>query len=362
MSFNPNKICRGHINSLFMVADRTSTVSDGAEVLLNANENPLGSVTAKWYNRFPFKDDETLIEAISAVKLIDSYNILPGNGNHQCLDWLVRCFCEPGISQVIICQPCNAVYATVAHLNNIAVKNAPMLSGFQLDLVHLESLVDEQTTIIFIGSPNDPTGNAMRREDVEMILNNFAGIVVIDETYINFSRQKSFVTELSDYPNLVVLQNFDIAWGLAGLQVSMLLASKDIIQIVKTITPPYNINTPTRQILLKALEEVGMVNDMIKELVQMRAAVKRILEKFPFVEMVYPSDANFLLVKVSDAKKLCGFLLHKGILVTDVSSYQQCDNCLRITTGTEDENTRLVEALVQYFDEEDNKGLVDEPI
>ena len=224
-----------------------------------------------------------------------------------------------------------------------------MLDDFQLDLVHLENLVDENTKIIWICSPNNPTGNSLNRADIETVLNNFNGLVVIDEAYINFSRQKSFIQELNDYPNLVVMQTFSKAWGLAGLRLGMAFASEAIIEVMNRVKPPYNINQATQEIALKALEEVGQVNDMIKELVQMRVALKAVFEKAPFIEKVYPCDANFILVRMKDARKVYEFLLDKGIVVRDRSNVKLCDNCLRITIGTEQENTHLVEALCDWY-------------
>jgi histidinol-phosphate aminotransferase len=241
------------------------------------------------------------------------------------------------------------MYEVSANINDVEIRRAPLLDDFQLDLVHLENLVDKNTRLIWICSPNNPTANSMNRGDVEMVLNNFSGLVVVDEAYINFSRQKSFIQELGDYPNLVVLQTFSKAWGLAGLRLGMAFASIEIIDVLNRVKPPYNINQVTQELALKALEEVGQVNDMIKELVQMRVALKGVFEKLPFVQKVYPSDANFLLVKVDDAKALYSYFLSRGIVVRDRSNVKLCDNCLRITVGTEEENTELVEAMADYF-------------
>jgi histidinol-phosphate aminotransferase len=182
-----------------------------------------------------------------------------------------------------------------------------------------------------------------------MLLNNFNGLVVIDEAYINFSKQKSFIQELADYPNLVVLQTLSKAWGLAGLRLGMAFASADIIDILNKVKPPYNINQATQELVLQALQEVGQVNDMIKLLVDMREALKEVFEQMPIVEQVYTSDANFLLVKIKDAKKVYDYLLTKEIVVRDRSNVQLCNDCLRITIGTEQENTLLVDALAEYL-------------
>jgi len=218
-------------------------------------------------------------------------------------------------------------------------------------LIHLENLVDENTKLIWLCSPNNPTGNSLNRTDIETVLNNFNGIVVVDEAYINFAKQKTFVQELGEYPNLVVLQTFSKAWGLAGLRLGMTFASKEIIAILNKTKPPYNINQVTQELALKALEEVGQVNDMINDLVDMREALAGVFMQMPTVEKVYPSDANFLLVKIKDARKVYEFLLTKGIVLRDRSSVKLCDDCLRITIGTEKENTILVDALAEWFEQ-----------
>jgi histidinol-phosphate aminotransferase len=213
----------------------------------------------------------------------------------------------------------------------------------------IEQTIDDRTKMIWICSPNNPTGNAMERSDIETILNNFDGIVVLDEAYINFSRHKSFLQELEDYPNLVVLQTFSKAWGMAALRLGMAFASAEIIRLLDKIKPPYNINQATQELALTGSYEIAQVNDMIKELVSMRDALARVLEQMPIVEKVYPSDANFLLVKMKDAKNIYDFLLTRGIVVRDRSNVPQCENCLRITIGNEDEITMLVYALREYI-------------
>lgn len=349
MSFNFQEIIRKNVREI-LIGKANPLSNNNCAILLDKNENAFGSPTIKWYNRYPTVEPVLLKAAIANIKALNKENILLGNGNRECVDVLFRCFCEAGKDNMIVCLPAEDLYQTVAQINDVTVKQVPLLDNFQLDILHLESVTDANTKMIFIASPNGITGNAMNRQDIELILNNFDGLVVIDETYINFSRQKSFASELADYPNLVLLQNFDIAWGLAGLGVSMLFASEEIILILQSIQPPHPINTPTQELLLKALGEVGMVNDMIKELVQMRVALKAVLIKFPFIEKVYPSDANFLLVKLTDAKSVHEFLMEKSIAVKDVSHMRQCENCLRITIGTEVENTKLIEALVAYHD------------
>jgi histidinol-phosphate aminotransferase len=347
--FDLSRLIRENIKTLTPYSSARDEFSGAAKVFLDANENSLGSPLLKWYNRYPDPHQVKVKEAISTVKAVARENIFLGNGSDECIDLLYRSFCNPGNDNVIICPPTYGMYEVSANINDIELRRAPLLDDFQLDLVHLENLVDENTKLIWICSPNNPTANSMNRDDVETILNNFNGLVVVDEAYINFSRQKSFIQELADYPNLVVLQTFSKAWGLAGLRLGMAFASPEIIEILNRVKPPYNVNQVTQELALKALEEVGQVNDMIKELVQMRVALKGVFEKLPFVQKVFPSDANFLLVKVDDAKLLYNYLLSRGIVVRDRSNVKLCDNCLRITVGTEEENTELIEAMADYF-------------
>ncbi len=346
--FNLNKLTRENIKNLVPYSSARDEFSGEAKVFLDANENSLGSPLTKWYNRYPDPHQVKLKEAISNVKAIQPNKIFLGNGSDECIDLLYRCFCNPGKDNVIICPPTYGMYEVSANIHDVEIRKAPLLENFQLDLIHLENLVDELTKLIWICSPNNPTANSMNREDVEMILNNFNGLVVVDEAYINFSRQKSFLQELQDYPNLVVLQTFSKAWGLAALRLGMAFASEEIIETLDKVKPPYNINQATQELALKALEEVGQVNEMITELVQMREALKGVFEKMPLIQKVYPSDANFLLVKVKGAKKIYSYLLNKGIVVRDRSNVKLCDDCLRITVGTEQDNTALVDALLDW--------------
>jgi len=349
--FDIQALTRNNIKKLVPYSSARDEYSGEAKVFLDANENSLGSPLTKWYNRYPDPHQVKLKERISAVKSVPEENIFLGNGSDECIDLLYRSFCNPGKDNVIICPPTYGMYEVSANINDVEIRRAPLLDNFQLDLVHIETLVDPNTKLLWICSPNNPTGNSMDRADIEIVLNNFSGLVVIDEAYINFARQKSFIQELQDYPNLVVMQTFSKAWGLAALRLGMAFASKEIIEILSKVKPPYNINQATQDLALKALEEVGQVNDMITELVQMREALKEVFEKFPFIEKVHPSDANFLLVKMKDARKIYNYLLQKGIVVRDRSNVKLCDDCLRITIGTEEDNTALVDALIQWHDE-----------
>ncbi|MFC0776101.1 histidinol-phosphate transaminase [Terrimonas alba] len=349
MNFDLNKLVRENIKKVKAYSSARDEFSGEAKVFLDANENSLGSPLTKWYNRYPDPHQQKLKASISRVKNVDPKNIFLGNGSDECIDLLYRCFCEPGKDNVIICPPTYGMYEVSAAINDVELRRAELLPNFQLNLALIENLIDDNTKIIWICSPNNPTGNSINYPDIEMLLNNFNGLVVVDEAYINFSRQHSLLKELNEYPNLVVMQTFSKAWGLAALRLGMAFASKEIIELLDRIKPPYNINQATQDLALEALEEVGQVNDMIREIVAMREELINVFQRMPLVEKVYPSDANFLLVKVKDAVDVYDYLLTEGIVVRDRSKVQLCDDCLRITIGTENENTLLVDALIDYM-------------
>ena len=345
MEFNLNNLVRENIKRLVPYSSARDEFKGEANVFLDANENSLGSPITKWYNRYPDPLQLTVKEKLSTIKGTPVQNTFLGNGSDERIDVLIRAFCEPGIDNIIICPPTYGMYQVSADINNVAVKKVNLTTGFQLDLPAIEEAIDGNTKMIFLCSPNNPTGNSLIRDDVEVLLNNFFGIVVIDEAYINFSRYKSFSTSLSEYPNLVVMQTLSKAWGLAALRVGIAFASEEIIRIMNKVKPPYNINQASQEIVLKALEGVGQVNDMIQVLVEERELLKTSLLQLSIVEEVYPSDANFLLVKVKDAKETYNYLLQKGIVVRDRSKVELCEGCLRITIGAPEENNQLINAL-----------------
>jgi len=349
MAFELDKLIRPNIKTLKPYSSAKDEYTGAAKILLDANENSLGSPLTKWYNRYPDPYQKQLKEKLAFVKQIAANQIFIGNGSDECIDILLRTFCEPGKDNIIICPPTYPMYEVSGNINDIAVQKAPLLLDYQLNVAHIEQLVNANTKIIWICSPNNPTGNSLDRIDIETILNHFDGIVVIDEAYINFSKQKSFVQSLIDYPNLVVLQTLSKAWGLAGLRLGMCFASPDIIGYMNKVKAPYNINIVTQELALQALEEVGQVNDMIQLLVDMRNALAQVIASMPQVIQVFPSDTNFILVKIPQARKLYEFLMSKGIIVRDRSALELCEDSLRITVGTEQENTLLVDAMYEWI-------------
>lgn len=345
MSFNLNELLRENIRNLTPYSSARDEFKGEASVYLDANENSLGSPLTKWYNRYPDPMQWKIKEKLSEIKQVPATQIFLGNGSDECIDVIIRAVCEPGIDNIIICPPTYGMYQVSADINNVQVKKVPLTPAFQLDLPAIEEAIDDHTKAIFLCSPNNPTGNSLIKEDVEAILNNYFGLVVMDEAYINFSRHRSFIQELKDYPQLVILQTLSKAWGLAALRVGMAFASEEFIQVMNKVKPPYNINQASQDLVLTALEEVGQVNDMIRILVSERERLDLELRKLTTVLDIYPSDANFLLVKVKDAKGLYNALLTEGIVVRDRSSVALCEGCLRITVGTETENNRLLAAI-----------------
>lgn len=346
--FNLTDLLRPNIKNLTPYSSARDEFKGEANVFLDANENSYGSPLTKWYNRYPDPLQWKVKEKLSEIKGVPGSQIFLGNGSDECIDVLIRMVCDPGVDNILIVPPTYGMYQVSADINNVAVKKVPLTPEFQLDLPAIENAIDDHTKIIFLCSPNNPTGNSLHKEDIEAILNNYFGLVVIDEAYINFSRFRSYTQELVDYPNLVIMQTLSKAWGLAALRVGMAFASEEIIGVMNKVKPPYNINQASQELVLKAFEEVGQVNDMIKEIVAQRKVLTEELSKISIVKRIFPSDANFLLVQVQDARRLYEFLLLKGIVVRDRSSVTLCEGCLRITVGTEAENLDLLKAVAEF--------------
>jgi len=346
--FNLENLIRENIKKLTPYSSARDEFHGEAKIFLDANENSLGSPLPKWYNRYPDPQQMKVKEKLSSIKGVPVQNTFLGNGSDECIDILIRAFCEPVVDNIIICPPTYGMYEVCANINNVKIKKVNLTPDFQLDLPAIENAIDGNTKMIFLCSPNNPTGNSLMHEDVEALLNNYFGLLVIDEAYINFSRQKSFSTELREYPNLAVMQTLSKAWGLAALRVGITFASEDIIHIMNKIKPPYNINQASQDLALQALEEVEQVNEMIKEIVKERTLLEQALMQLNFVKKIFPSDANFLLVKIDGPVKIYQYLLDKGIVVRDRSRVELCEGCLRITVGTASENETLLKMLSNF--------------
>jgi histidinol-phosphate aminotransferase len=314
-----------------------------ASTWLDANENAFGSPLPTSYHRYPDPMQWKLKQKLSRIKGVPPEHIFLGNGSDEAIDLLYRAFCEPGVDNVILVPPTYGMYEVSARINHVAIKEVPLNAAFQLDLDGIAEAIDEHTKLVFLCSPNNPTGNALDRDDIETILHNFKGIVVIDEAYINYSQKRSFVQELTEYSHLVVLQTLSKAWGLAALRLGMAFSSLPIIEVMNKIKPPYNINQATQDLVLEGLERLDEVNAWTRQTVEERGRLTEALAAMPSVLHIYPSDANFILVKTVDANGIYKHLVEGGIVVRNRSQVQLCEGCLRITVGTPEENAELIQ-------------------
>lgn len=346
--FSLEKLIRENILALTPYSSARDEFKGDAKVFLDANENSFGSPAGGLHNRYPDPMQKSLKDRLSAIKGVPAGNIFLGNGSDEVIDILFRVFCEPGRDNVIIVPPTYGMYEVSANINAVEIRKVPLTADFQLNVEGISEAVDDNTKLIFICSPNNPTGNSIDREDVEFILNNFNGIVAVDEAYINYSRQKSFIAELTEYPNLVVMQTLSKAWGLAGARIGMLFASDEIIAVMNKVKPPYNIGTPAQELALSALNRIEEVNEWIRTTVNERDRLTRGLGQNILIRKIFPSDANFLLVRVEEPKKVYSYLVNKGIIVRDRSAVTLCEGCLRITVGTPEENDMLLAELSNY--------------
>lgn len=346
-----NRLQRENIKNLRPYSTARDEYKGQASIFLDANENSYGSpltsaaATDKNYNRYPDPLQLDLKDAISKIKGVPIENTFLGNGSDEAIDILFRAFCEPEQDNVIILPPTYGMYEVSASINNVEVRKVNLLPNFQLNLDGIAEAIDENTKLIFICSPNNPTGNSIVRTDIETVLANFNGLVVIDEAYINYAKQRTFIKELTEYPNLVVLQTFSKAWGLAALRLGMAFAARPVIDVLNKVKPPYNINQATQDIALNALQNIDQVNEWIKITVAERESLSNELAALPQVKKVYPSDANFILIEVENALDTYNSLVDEGIIIRDRSKVTLCEGCLRITIGTTEENKILLETL-----------------
>ncbi len=348
MQFDLNKLIRENIKNLTPYSSARHEFTGKASVFLDANENAFGSPLPEKFNRYPDPLQWQLKFQLAKIKGVPAENIFVGNGSDEVIDLAYRIFCNPGKDNVIICPPTYGMYEVSANINDVEIKKINLTENFQLDVEGILNAVDENTKLLFICSPNNPTGNNMNREDVEAVFNNFTGLIIIDEAYINYSKQKTFIQELTEYPNLIVMQTLSKAWGLAALRLGLCYASMDIIDLFNKVKPPYNVNKASQQLGLEALQDTTIVNNWIKEVVEQKAILIKEMQQLSFVEKIYPSDANFILVKVDNANLLYDYLAGNGVIVRNRSKDVHCENCLRITIGTMEENKTLINLLKNY--------------
>lgn len=312
-----------------------------AEVFLDANENPYPSP----YNRYPDPLQWEVKKKLGQLKGVDPEQIFLGNGSDEAIDLLIRAFCEPKVDAILQFEPTYGMYAVCAHVNNVEVKSRLLDPAFDIELPDASVIGDSSIKLVFVCSPNNPSGNLISEEKISFLAENSGGLVVVDEAYIDFTQSKSWVTQLKRYPNLVVLQTFSKAWGLAGLRLGMAFASPEIVSILNKIKYPYNVNIQTQEIALQTLNRSGDKDSRVKEIIAEREKMAKALQSLTMTQTVYPSDANFLLVKVNAAHDVYQRLMKIGIIVRDRSNVKLCKDCLRITIGTPSENDRLLQAL-----------------
>ncbi len=312
-----------------------------ADIYLDANENPYPSP----YNRYPDPLQRRVKEKLAQLKQVEPDQIFLGNGSDEAIDLLIRAFCEPYQDSILVTEPTYGMYAVCAEVNGVNVQQVLLDHEFDLDLDAFPKTFDASTKILFLCSPNNPTSNLLSRDKIIQVLNRFYGLVVIDEAYVDFAGSKSYVSELKRFPHLVVLQTFSKAWGLAGLRLGMCFASQEIISILNKIKYPYNVNTRTQDLALEALENTYRKDIWVDEILTQRDKLAKSLRSLPIVDKVFPSDANFLLVRVKDAPGIYQHLMDNRIIVRDRSKVTLCYNCLRITVGTPEENERLIRVL-----------------
>lgn len=341
MKMNLQQLVRRNIWDLKPYSSARDEFKGEASVYLDANENP----HREKYNRYPDPRQEKVKTKLGKIKNIDSKNIFLGNGSDEAIDLIIRVFCEPGVDNIVNPDPTYGMYEVCANVNDVELRKVQLDENFELNADKLLAATDEKSKVIFLCSPNNPSANLFNEKEVEKVLTQFKGIVVLDEAYIDFAPTESWITKLEKYPNLVVIQTLSKAWGLAAIRMGMAFASPEIIALLSKVKYPYNINELAQEYALAQLEKVEEKNAWVTDLLEQREVLIDTLKTLPFVEKIYPSDANYVLVKVDDATAKYKQLADKGVIVRNRSSVALCKDCLRITIGTKMENEELIATL-----------------
>ncbi|WP_335966812.1 histidinol-phosphate transaminase [Galbibacter sp. PAP.153] len=342
-TFNINTLVRENVKKLKPYSSARDEFKDFDKqmVFLDANENPFNN----GMNRYPDPQQRSLKQALAGQKNVKSSQILLGNGSDEVLDLIFRAFCEPRQDNIITLPPTYGMYKVLAETNDIENKEVLLTKSFEPDVKKIISVADKNSKLLFLCSPNNPTGNAFNSEKIEELLQNFPGIVVIDEAYIDFSNKESWLSRLPDYPNLIVTQTLSKAYGMAGIRLGICFASEEIIHVLNKIKPPYNVNQLTQQKALSRVLDITSVKNEIISILEEKDSLSKVLDEVYFVEKIYSSDANFVLVKVDDANLRYRQLLKKGVVVRNRSTQPLCKNTLRFTIGTPAENKQLIKVL-----------------
>ncbi len=348
MSFNLQNLLRENIKRLTPYSSARKEFAGTANIFLDANENSFGSPLEKNYNRYPDPLQYKIKEKIAVWNDVKTDEIFIGNGSDEAIDLLFRIFCEPQKDNILICPPTYGMYEVSAEINDIEIRKANLTEDFELNFEGIENAIDANTKMLFICSPNNPTGNSLDRNVILELAKTFNGILVIDEAYIHFSNEKSFISEINDFKNIVVLQTFSKAWGLAGLRVGLAFANVKIIELFNKVKPPYNVSEIVQDAVLEALENKESVENTITEIIDEREKLIGNLSHLEIVTKVFPTDANFVLVKTVDADKIYQHLINERIVVRNRNNVEMCEGCLRLTIGTPDENLSLLKSLRNY--------------
>ncbi len=350
MSFSLQSILRPHIIQLKPYSSARDEYKGEIGVFLDANENPFGSATdLGQFNRYPDPLQLKVKERLAAIKGVTTSQIFLGNGSDEPIDLLIRICCEPGKDNIIQTPPTYGMYQVSADLNHVLVKNVPLNENFELQKEEILQNIDANTKLIFLCSPNNPSGNLLHKESIIEIITRFNGIVVLDEAYIDFTPNESLLSVLDSYPNLVILQTFSKAWGMANLRVGMAFASEEIIHYLNKAKYPYNINGLSQRMILDALDNEGRKNRYATSIVRQRNELVIKLSELAQVLKIFPSDANFILVKFERAKELFDFLILEKIIVRDRTKVIHCEDCLRITVGVGEENEALLKKIQAFY-------------
>jgi histidinol-phosphate aminotransferase len=346
--FDPEPLVRRNIRKLVPYSSARKEYSGSAEIFLDANENSFGSPIDQDFSRYPDPLQLAVKAKVAEIREISEDRIFIGNGSDEAIDLLFRIFCEPAQDNVVICPPTYGMYEVSAAINDVEVRRAGLTEEFDLDIEKIRQLADQKTKLLFICSPNNPTGNLLSEKAILDLAAGFRGLVVDDEAYIHFSGKPSIISEITRHANIVVLQTFSKAWGLAGLRVGLAFASPMIISLLNIVKPPYNVSQVAQEKILAALEKAGELAQTVDAIRTEREDLAVSLQGISSVVQVYPSDANFLLVKVRDAASVYRHLLEDRIVVRDRSTLEGCSGCLRITVGTSEENSAVIRSLRRY--------------
>ncbi|HCO68929.1 MAG TPA: histidinol-phosphate transaminase [Dysgonomonas sp.] len=338
------QLVRKNIYNLKPYSSARNEFKGEASVFLDANENPLCGP----YNRYPDPLQQKLKKKISQIKDISVDKIFLGNGSDEPIDIVIRVFCEPGIDNIVAIDPTYGMYKVCADINNVEYRPVLLNNNFELEAEKLLNETDENTKLVYLCSPNNPSGNLLNKDEIRKVLTSFQGIVVLDEAYIDFVPSESWLPDLDEYPNLVIFQTLSKAWGMAAIRLGMAFASPEIISFFNKVKYPYNINILTQNFVEGELDKEQQKNEWVQILLEQREILITEIYKLPFVEKVYPSDANFILVKVSDANDIYNKLVNSGVIVRNRNSISLCMGCLRVTVGTEIENQKLLQQLSRF--------------